>query len=170
MPRLDHKPHEDFARAIANGKSGTQAYRLTVAEPGTKTDSCMVGASQLLADPKIRQRVDELKEKAEQIAEKRLEFGKEKLIAFLLEVVETPVGEIDPMSRLANEVTRDEIMGGNPDDPVTVHKVKVKGVSKAEAAKQLAQLCGWNSPEKLEVEAGDKLAAVVGGIRRAKRK
>jgi len=170
VPRLDHKPHEEFARAIANGKSGTQAYRETVAAPGTKTDSCMVGASQLLAEPKIRQRVDELKAMADQVAERRLEFGKEKLIAFLIEAVETPVGDIDEKHRLANEVTRDEIMGSDPEDPVTVHKVKIKGVSKAEAAKQLAQLCGWNSPDKLEVEAGDKLAAVVGGIRRAKRK
>lgn len=151
MPALKNTRHEAFAQAVANGSSGVQAYRAHVAQEGSKTSACMTGASILLDDPNVAQRVQELKKKCEQIAEKRFDFTKQKLIGYLLEVIETPVGELDQNHRLANEVTRDEIMGGDAEDTATITRVKIKGISKAEAAKQLAALCGWNEAEKLEI-------------------
>lgn len=168
MPRLEHKPHEAFCQAIAKGKTGVQAYRECVAEPGSKTDSCMEGACRLLSDVKITSRIEQLQKQYEQIAERQLHFGKEKLIRLLVEVIETPVGELDQNHRLANEVTRDEIMGSKPDDPITVQRVKIKGISKADAIKQLAQICGWNAATKMEVAADNTLAAALAGIRKDK--
>ena len=150
MPILKNPRHEAFAQAVASGSSGVQAYRDHVAKDGTTTGTCMMAASVLLDDSKVALRVEELKKKCEQIAERRFEFSKQKLIGYLLEVLETPVGELDQNHRLANEVTRDEIMGGDANDTAIITRVKIKGISKAEAAKQLSALCGWNEADKME--------------------
>lgn len=150
MPALKNTRHEAFAQAVANGSTGVQAYRDHVSDKCT-VKSAMELASTLLSDIKISSRVEELQKQCEQIAEKRLGWSKGKLIGYLLEVLETPVGELDQNHRLANEVTRDEIMGGDAEDAATITRVKIKGISKAEAAKQLSALCGWNEAEKLEI-------------------
>jgi len=161
MPALKNTRHEAFAQAVANGSTGVQAYRAHVAQEGSKTNACMTGASILLDDPNVAQRVQELKKKCEQMAEKRFDFTKQKLVGYLLEVLETPAGELDENHRLANEVTRDEIMGGDAGDTATITRVKIKGISKAEAAKQLAALCGWNEAEKHEHSGSVKIT--IGG-------
>jgi hypothetical protein len=166
MPILKNAKHEAFARAVAEGKSGTQAYRANVAREGSLTETCMCEASKLLSDPKISQRVEELQAQCEQIAEKRYGFGKQKLIGYLIEVLETPVGDLNEDHRLANEVTyevqggnaRGKLKRGNADEgneirSELVEVAKIKGVSKADAYKQLATLCGWNEPEKIDIKA-----------------
>jgi hypothetical protein len=146
---LPNKKHDAFARDIANGATGVQAYRDNVAAPDSKTNTCMTQASILLSDPKIAERIAELRIAANETLEKRLGWTKEKAMAYLVEVLETPVGELDEKHRLANEVTRDELHSG--EDKPDVTRVKIKGISKADAMKQLATMCGWNAEEKLEL-------------------
>jgi hypothetical protein len=146
MPALKHPPHEAFAQAIANGATGVQAYRDEVAI-GCTTASAMVQASRLLADDKVALRVAELQKLANDTLEKRLGWNKEKALSYLVEILETPVGEVDKLHRLAQEF-RD-----------TEDCTQVKLPSKADAMKQIAVMCGWNEPEKHSLE----VSVVIGG-------
>ncbi len=140
MPALKNPKWEKFAQAIANGATGVQAYRDEVAEEGSKTNTCMTQASILLSDPKIAQRVEELQKLAETTLEKRLGWNKEKALTYLVEILETPVGEVDEMHRLAQEIGYDQ-----------QGQKKVKLPGKGDAMKQIAAMAGWNAPEKKEI-------------------
>jgi len=144
VPLIMKPKHEAFAQAIANGATGVQAYRDCVAKPGTKTKTCMEEASRLLANPKTAARVQELKRLAADDLNSHLRWDRMKAMRYLVEVLETPVGELDEGHRLAGEVTREEVAGG-------VFKTRIKGISKADALKQLSAMCGWNQPAKVEV-------------------
>jgi hypothetical protein len=146
MPALKHPPHEAFAQAIANGATGVQAYRDEVAV-GCTTKTAMEAASRLLADCKIAARVEELQKMAENTLEKRLGWNKEKALSYLVEILETPVGEVDKLHRLAQEFRDTEDCS------------QVKLPSKADAMKQIAAMCGWNDPEKHSLEVN----IVIGG-------
>lgn len=141
MPALKNARHERFAQAVANGSTGVQAYRDEVSSDCT-TISAMTQASRLLADVKISSRVAELQKLANDTLEKRLGWNKEKALSYLVEVLETPIGEVSKDHRLAQEYRDTEDCS------------QVKLPSKADAMKQLAVMCGWNEPEqhKLEVE------------------
>lgn len=161
MPALKNPKWEKFAQAIANGATGVQAYRDEVAVDCT-TKTAIEQASRLLADRNVSARVEELQKLAETTLEKRLGWNKEKALTYLVEILETPVGEVDEMHRLAQEVTRDEIGGqqgrlkqgqyeeGNERQSQPGERVKIKLPSKADAMKQIATMCGWNEPEKVE--------------------
>lgn len=159
MPALQNRKHEAFAQAVANGSTGVQAYRSCISDECT-TSSAIQAASRLLSDVNISSRVEALRNKANETLEKRLGWTKEKAMAYLVEALETPVGELDEKHRLANEVTRDEIMGGDAEDTATITRVKIKGMSKADAMKQLAAMCGWNEAEKQEHSGEIKITIV----------
>ncbi len=161
MPALKNLKHEAFAQAVANGSTGVQAYRSEISDKCT-TKSAMEQASVLLSDLNIASRVEELQKKARDTLEKRLGWSKEKAVAYLVEVLETPVGELHNMHRLTNEMTVENRGGsrgklyrgnapeGNEQQSEDVEVVKLKGISKADAMKQLAAMAGWNEPEKIE--------------------
>lgn len=144
MPALKNPKHEKFAQAVANGSTGVQAYKDQVSE-GCTTMSAMTQASRLLADVKISSRVAELQKLANDTLEKRLGWNKEKALTYLVEVLETPIGEVDKLHRLAQEYRDTE-------DGTTI-----KLPSKADAMKQLAVMCGWNEPEKFTLDVEVKL-------------
>jgi hypothetical protein len=75
------------------------------------------------------------------------------LVGYLCRVLKTPVGSVDEMHELAQEVVRDEIAD-------EVARTKIKMVGKMEAAKQLAQMLGWNEPEQHKVQ----YEVVIGGM------
>lgn len=176
---LQNPDYERFAQGLADGMSAGKSYRKNVAERGTSMAICMVNASQLLA--KIRLRADFLKARVSQIAAEKYDFGKEKLVGYLIEVLETPIGELDESHPLTAEVTsewkggrqgqlmRGDAPDGNENAEQPYEVVKVKGFGKAEAAKQLATLAGWNAPDKVEhsgtvamsVEVAEALASVL---------
>lgn len=144
MPALKNQKHEKFAQAVANGSTGVQAYKDQVSE-GCTTMSAMTQASRLLADVKISSRVAELQKLANDTLEKRLGWNKEKALTYLVEVLETPIGEVDKLHRLAQEYRDTE-------DGTTI-----KLPSKADAMKQLAVMCGWNEPEKFTLDVEVRL-------------
>lgn len=98
----------------------------------------MERACVLLRDIKISSRVEELQKLAETTLEKRLGWNKEKALTYLVEILETPVGEVDQDHRLAQEVKDTE------------DGKQIKLPSKADAMKQIAAMCGWNEPEKIK--------------------
>lgn len=144
MPALKNQKHEKFARAVANGSTGVQAYRDQVSE-GCTTKTAMEAASRILADCKVSARVAELQKLANDTLEKRLGWNKEKALTYLVEVLETPVGEVGKLHRLAQEYCDTE------------DRSQIKLPSKADALKQLAVMCGWNEPEKFTLDVEVRL-------------
>ncbi len=146
MPALKNPKHEAFCRAIANGSTGVQAYRDEVAIDCT-TKTAIEAASRLLADCNISARVEELQKLAETTLEKRLGWNKEKALTYLVEILETPIGEVGKEHRLAQEFRNTEDCS------------QIKLPSKADAMKQIAAMCGWNEPEKHSMEVN----VIIGG-------
>lgn len=137
MPALKLPQWEAFAQAVANGATGVQAYRDCVSD-GCTTKTAMEAACRILADCKVAARVEELQKLANTTLEKRLQWSKEKALSYLVEILETPVGEVTKDHRLAQEY-RD-----------TEDSSQVKLPSKADAMKQLAVMCGWNAPDEVK--------------------
>lgn len=137
MPALKNPKWEKFAQAIANGSTGVQAYRDEVAVDCT-TKTAIEQASRMLADRNVSARVEELQKLAETTLEKRLGWNKEKALSYLVEILETPISEVNADHRLAQELK----------DTEDGRQIKIP--SKADAMKQIATMCGWNEPEKVE--------------------
>jgi phage terminase small subunit len=141
-----------FADFWITGMPARRAYQL--AGYKVRGNSAAVQACVALKNPKI---VAYIKAERQVLAElARLE--KWEIIKFLQDVITTPIGRLDETSPLVQEMTREEI-GGN------VVRVKIKIVSKMDAAKQLAFLMGWNAPEQVEIDATKKLADLLRRIR-----
>jgi hypothetical protein len=92
----------------------------------------------LLADRNVSARVEELQKLAETTLERRLGWNKEKALSYLVEILETPISEVSADHRLAQELK----------DTEDGRQIKIP--SKADAMKQIATMCGWNEPEKVE--------------------
>lgn len=137
---MTNQQQEAFAQAVACGVSATQAFRAHVAAAGARTSACMTQAGALLAVPEVARRLAELRAEAAVSAAERYGFTRERLVGYLVEVLETPVGELDEHHRLTHEMTCDTLASG-------AVKMKVKGVSKEVAARLLAQICGWNGAD-----------------------
>lgn len=160
---LDNPKHEAFAQAVACGDTPTAAYRKAY---GAKDATCEQRGCRLAADIKVKSRIAELKERANDIAEKKADFGKEELIRYLVETLQTPVGDVDESHRLCQEHTvdvidtggqRGKLKRGQADEgnevatpEATVIRTKVKMCGKIEAARLLAQVCGYLAPQKVE--------------------
>jgi hypothetical protein len=169
MPALKLPQHEAFAQAVAEGKSGTAAYRDTIAAAGTKTESCMSLASVLLSDLKISSRVAELRMSFRDILEKRLGVKQETVARFLISVMETPVEEVCENSVLAQEVKRSRKFVGKGEEAEEWEVEQVKTPSKMDAAKELNKMAGWYEPEEVKhsgaveiVGLADAVAATFG--------
>lgn len=133
--------HEAFAQAVAEGLSGAAAYRREISSKCTY-ESSVVSASQLLADPNVRLRVDELRCSFEEVLINRLGVKQETLARYLMAVIQTPLADVTVDHELCQEYSRTD------GDKVTTEKVKMP--SKLEAMKQLVAMAGWNAPEKSE--------------------
>jgi hypothetical protein len=76
------------------------------------------------------------------------------LIRYCEDILLTPIGQLDDSHPLCQEFRESE--SGE-------RVVKMPG--KLLAAKQLAELHGWNKPQEVKVEAGDKLADIIRRVR-----
>lgn len=150
MPALKNPKHEAFAQGLAEGMSGCASYREHVAEPGALTTTCMCNASQLLADPKVSQRVKELRTNFRDVLENKLGVKQETIARFLVSVLDTPVEEVAENSPLAQEIKRSRKFVGRGEDAEEWEVEQIKTPSKMEAAEKLNKMAGWYEPEKQE--------------------
>lgn len=152
MPALKNLKHEAFAQAVAEGMSGTAAYRANIAEPGTLTTTCMVEASKLLANPNVSQRVAELRKSFQDVLEKQLGVRRETMARKLLEIIETPTEEIanTPNSPLAQKIKRKRIFKGSGEDAEEWEMEEVEASSRMDAIKEINKMAGWYSPEEVK--------------------
>lgn len=102
-----------------------------------------VNAARLLTNAKVKAAHAAMREEAAA----RAGMTRDELVNYLVDVVRTPVGRVDATSPLAQEWRMDE------------KGMTVKMPNKLMAAKQLADILGWNEPEKVKVE----YEVVIGG-------
>ncbi|MCX6879381.1 MAG: terminase small subunit [Verrucomicrobia bacterium] len=93
----------------------------------------------------VAARINELRAKASE----RSEFKRADMVRFLVAVLQTPVGELEANSPLAQEISTEAI------GETTIRK-RVKMMGKIECARLLVDIMGWRAPEHHVVETGPK--------------
>ena len=144
MPILENPRHERFAQLRASGKTGSDSYRAIAGKDARYAD---VRADQLMKTPGVRERIEELK--AESSA--KCSLSREAYIGSLVEMYEAKPGDASM---------------DNPRCDVVIVRGQKQAVfpPKLQVGQQLAKLCGWDAPTKVEVETGTELAAFLGGL------
>jgi len=133
---------------VVSGMPAGRAYeRAGYSATGPAAD---VSASKLLRIPKVARYLEGLRAEAAKAAG----MERDDLVRYLVSVMKTPVGKLDANHELAQEWSMDEAGG-----------IKVKMPGKLVAAAQLAAIMGWNKPQEVKVEAGDKLADIIKRVR-----
>ena len=93
-----------------------------------------------MVNDSISKRVAELKAAQAQ----KSELSRDELREFLIEVILTPAGKVSEESRLCQSYK------------ATSEVREIRMPDKLRAVEQLAKLCGFNEPEKMEIEHGYK--------------
>ena len=153
MAVLKNSRHEKFAQAVANGLSGSEAYRQVVGPAAGKNADVM--ADQLMNQHGVRERVNELKE----ANSRKATLSREQTIEFLCNVISTSAAKVEADSPLVQSA---EFVEGKP--------VKLRIPDKIAAAKELVRICGWAQPNRIELSARDTLAEFIDSIRQAPRR
>jgi hypothetical protein len=138
MALLANPRHELFCQAIASGRPAMEAYKLA----GYKKSSAKANASRLMQNDGISSRIAELRE--QQGA--KSEFSRDQFRQFLINVIQAKPEQASMQNPLCE-------IAMTKKGPAAVFPDKLG------AAAQLAKLIGWNSVEKVSVEAGDTLSA-----------
>ena len=153
---------ERFAELMASGICQTEAW---VRVYGTSREVARVNATQALVNPNLTDRIAELRKPQTKAAM----LSKEEKLAFLAEIIRTPVGEVGPDSRLCQEYTEEVIGGGtrgklkrgsapsgNETEGMTVIRQRSKMADKLRALELHSKLVGDFEPDRIEVEDGPK--------------
>lgn len=133
---LTNPKHEAFAKAVASGKSGAEAYRVHVSEGDCSNATAEVNSSKLLKDgTKVALRVSQLREKIEKKAEAKFDLTREKWLEMLLE-----------------NAKEAKVLG-----EIAASTGALKEVGKA--------MPGWYAAEKVEHGISNDLAALIEEVR-----
>lgn len=112
-----------------------------------------VQACRALKNPKVKAYIKAERARLQEAGE----FERSNLVDYLVKVIRTPVGQLDGGSPLVQEYT--------VEDGETGTRIKIKMANKLQAAKQLAEVMGWNKPQEVKVDLSEKLAEIIGRIR-----
>lgn len=135
---------------LAPMPAGRAYERAGYSAKGHAADSC---AERLLKNLNISQHLEELRNELS----RRAMFERADLVDFLVDVIRTPIGSVTAEGRLAQKVRIDET------------STAIEMPNKLAAAKQLAEIMGWNKPAEIKVDLSDKLAEIIGRVRNSKR-
>jgi hypothetical protein len=111
----------------------------------------MTAASRLLADDKVKSRVAELRTSFREVLEQQLGVKQETMARYLLGIIETPVGEVDENSSLAQEVKKSRKFVGKGEEAQEWEVEQIKTPSKLDAINTLNKMAGWYEPERVEI-------------------
>ncbi len=136
-----------FCEGILAGFPAGRAYER--AGYAARGDSADQAASRLLGNVKVARYLEVLRAQAIEKAE----FSRDELVSWLVEIIKTPVSEVGQGHRLAQKVKVDEA------------SLTIEMPNKLGAAKQLADILGWNRPQEVKVDLSDKLADIIGRVR-----
>jgi hypothetical protein len=115
----------------------------------SRGDSADQAASKLLGTVKVSAYLQTLRD----AAIKDAAYDRDNLVGFLVQIIKTPVSEVTVGSPLAQRVRVDD----------TGMTIEMPG--KLVAAKQLAEIMGWNKPAEVKVDISEKLSDIIGRIR-----
>lgn len=156
--------HENFINGLLDGMTATAAYRKYIARGKVETSTCMAAGCRLKQNAKIAARLQERKRDIRDWLKEKHNITAETLTTRLMEMAETPLGELDEMHPLATEVTRRRKVTMDDDEPQEWEVLKIKKDSPLSALKALASLAGLEAPKKLTVDvdvASPELRAAV---------
>ena len=139
--------HQRFADLRLRGTSLVDAY-LAAGFKGSRTSSG--NAKRMEKRPDVQTYMQAVQQQAAAGAR----FDREKLIRYCEDILLTPLCQVDDSHPLCQEYRESE--SGE-------RVVKMPG--KLLAAKQLAELHGWNKPQEIKVDVSDKLTDIVRRIR-----
>ena len=133
MPALPDARHERFAQLVADKHmSNAEAYRRAVDKPELKPEVAASMADKWLKRIDISDRIAELRAQAEAAAS----LSREQLDRFLSKVITAQPCDAAP------DNPHCELLAGG----------KIGFPSKLQAASQLAKMCGWQAPERHEID------------------
>ena len=135
MAILRNQRWESFARHVASGMSQAEAWRVDRPNSRASSKTSHERASQLAARPEVRERIAELAK----AAESRAVASSRELQEFLTRVIRTPVGAVNSLSDLAQEV-----------ESIGRKSRRIKMPSKLDAIDRLAKLLGYYVAERME--------------------
>jgi phage terminase small subunit len=136
-----------FCELVVAGVAAGRAYeRAGYTARGAAADE---NASKSLRKPKVAEYLETLRTAASVNAA----FSRDDLVKYLVEVVTTPVSEVGESSRLAQSLKVDDT------------GMTVQMPNKLAAAKQLAEILGWNKPQEVKVDISEKIGDIIGRIR-----
>lgn len=136
-----------FCELVVAGVSGGRAYER--AGYTARGNAAEVEASKTLRKPQVAEYLEILRA----AASAKAEFGRDDLVKYLVEVITTPVSEVSEGSRLAQKLKVDD------------SGMSVEMPGKLGAAKQLADIMGWNKPQEVKVDLSEKLADIIRRVR-----
>jgi hypothetical protein len=136
-----------FCEFVVGGMPAGRAYER--AGYRARGDVADQAASRMLGTVKVAEHLRILRAEAA----RKAEFTRDDLVGFLVEVVKTPVASVGEGSRLAQKVKVDDA------------GMVIEMPSKIQAAKQLAEIMGWNKPQQVKVDVSEKLAEIVRRVR-----
>jgi hypothetical protein len=149
MPKFKrlNQRQEMFARGIASGLSGVEAFkRVTAGDPR----DCDVKANQMRGQPGVEERINEL------MRENALEseMSRKELMTFYARTIRTPADRV-PAGSPVIQAYEETPEGGR----------KIRICDKIAAGAQLARMTGWNEPDKLELSASSSLTQYLSDLR-----
>lgn len=102
---LKNAKHEAFAQAVALGASAAEAYRREFPDAAPKSvEAC---SSRLAANAKVKLRIEELRKKVEESAEKKFDLTKDKWLERLLNAsksADSTAGEVSALREIGKAV------------------------------------------------------------------
>jgi hypothetical protein len=135
VPILNNSRHERFAQLVASGKhSDMEVFR----QAGHADESAHQNACRLRANESVAARIEELRARN---AEK-CQLSRDEAVQYLVEILKTPITEVTADHRLAQSYD--------------ARSGKIELPNKLGAMQLLAKMCGWQAPEKHEIEHGYK--------------
>jgi uncharacterized protein (DUF1501 family) len=135
-----------FVELFTGGMSAVAAY----VRAGYSPNGADGAASKLQGNAKVSAAIQATQRKASEAAA----MDRSDLASYLVDVLQTPIGQITETHRLCQEWAM------NP-----AGCVNVKMPSKLAAARQLAEIMGWNKPAVVTVDLSEKLEVIIGRIR-----
>ena len=145
MPVLANARYERFAQIVAQGKlTPTAAYRDALVANARDPD---VNSCRWMKKPPIAKRIAELKGKTAD----RCSMTRQQFVESLVEMYRSSPGEASLDNKLC-----DSLISRGVRHAVFPMKTAI--------AAQLSKLCGWEQPQKIEVEAGENLSGFLGRL------
>jgi len=143
---LDPK-EEEFCQLVANGSSAADAWTEVYGDGNLPRRKVRDKSTNLMLKQPVRDRISEIRTKFAETLEHKYGVTRDTIAKKLLDIIETPVGEVDPQSSLAQEYSETKSKKGN-------RRIRVKMPSKTDAISQLVKMAGFNAPDRLNVGVG----------------